>query len=1045
MKKILYCLFILLSIENAFSLSPSRQLTQFIHDTWSVQEGLPPGMITSLCQSNNGYLWIGSFGGLVRYDGVTFRVYDRSESLLKSSDKIFATAATKDGGIYFATTSGLFHYKNGIIHSVQMKNIRSQEQINKLYSDKKGNLWIGTSWGLLLKENSQLKRIHNAQQMPRGFRYSLSESTDGTMYIGTPEGVYTYRNGFISTFSTQNFQGLVTAITVDKQNTVWIGTNSGLGRVSKSSELVITSADGLVGDVVQTLFTDSDGNVWIGTNQGLSRASSTGIISSAPATMFPADAILSIFEDIEKNLWIGTFSNGLHRLRDGTFTTLSTKEGLSDDFTRSIIQTSDGSLWIGASNGLNQYKNGSISFFSFKDGLIGNEVNALCEDKSGNLWIGGAPGYLTRYRNGIFTGVPISPETSPDPVYSIFEDNKGVLWIGSDNGVLLYSNGNITRLGEKQGLLRGLYTNISQDDKGNIWLIAYGGGVIRYTNGKIKTFTNKNGLPTPHIKSIYHNGSGEILLGTDGKGLLRLKNDGSIQSITKSAGLPHEDIYHIESDGLKKLWFSTGKGIFSCTESDIDNVFSGKSTKLSAITYGTRDGMIAIECNSGFFPAGWRTHDGTLCFPTVKGIAFVNPQKGVKNKLAPNVLVENISVNDSIYENNGTPFSFAAGSDRISITFTALSLIAPEKVRFKYMLEGMDETWIDYGNKRTAYFTNLSPGKYTFKVIACNNDGVWNNTGSSVSFEIAPELWQTIWFRVIMVAALLAFLYFLYVLRVRALQKRQQELEKIVEERTNDLWSVNQSLQDANKQLEKNIAEIEALNTNLIELNNEKNEFLGIAAHDLKNPLSGIMLTASNVKNFIKALKTEDIVSMMEKMEISAQRMREIITHLLDINALESGIISHRLEAFDLKTVVDTICSENITNATEKNITINNNSVSASVFADKSATQEIIDNLLSNAIKFSPFNKNVTIDISKHNNAIRCSVKDEGPGLSAEDMKKVFGKYARLSAKPTGGEHSTGLGLSIVKKLAESMNGNVGCESVLGQGACFYVELPIKK
>lgn len=1029
---------------EVFSLSPSRQITQFIHDSWSVQNGLPPGMITSICQSKSGYLWIGSFGGLVRYDGVTFKIYDRSEAALHASDKVFATASAKDGTVYFATTAGLFQYKNNTVTQVQLKNTRTQEQINKLYVDKQDRLWIGSSWGLLVKENSELKRIHTMQQMPRGFRYSLSESGDGTVYFGTPEGVHAYRNGFVSTFSTQNFQGLVTALTIDKTNTLWIGTNSGLGRVSKSSELVITNSDGLAGDVIQTLFTDSDGNVWIGTNQGLSRASANGIISTAPTTMFPADAILSIFEDKEKNIWIGTFSNGLHRLRDGTFTTLSTKEGLSDDFTRSILQTKDGSLWIGASNGLNRYKGGNISFYSFKDGLIGNEVNALCEDRSGNLWIGGAPGYITRFSNGSFSGIPISPENNPAPVYSIFEDNTGTLWIGSENKVILYKNGSISTLEEKDGFLQGLYTNISQDSKGNIWLISYGGGLIRYSNGKITKFTNKNGLPTTLIKSIYHRRSGDILLGTDGKGLILLNKDGSMSKIGKSAGLPHDDIYFITDDNSNRLWFSTGKGIFSCLEKDLDNVVQNNGTKIQATTYGTRDGMIAIECNSGFFPAGWKTSDGTLCFPTVKGIALVNPLKGIKNTLQPNIVIESITVNDSIFENKNAEFSFAPGVERLAITFTALSLIAPEKIKFKYKLEGWDDSWIDYGNERTAYFTNLTPGKYTFRVIACNNDGVWNNVGASVTFEIAPKIWQTIWFRILLVIALLGVLYFIYVLRVRALRKRQQELEKIVEERTNDLWSANQSLQNANSQLEKNIREIEALNQNLIELNNEKNEFLGIAAHDLKNPLSGIMLTASNVKNFIKALKTEDIVSMMGKVETSAQRMREIITHLLDINALETGNINHRLEEFDLKSVVDTICSENEAKAIDKNITLVNKSINANVFADKSATQEIIDNLISNAIKFSTKDTTVSVTITPEKNRIRCSVKDQGPGLTEEDLKKVFGKYARLSAKPTGGEHSTGLGLSIVKKLAESMNGTVGCESVFGEGACFYIELPQK-
>lgn len=1025
------------------ALTPTRQITQFIHDKWSVQDGLPPGMVTTVTQSQEGYLWLGTFGGLVRYDGVDFTLFDKSEAALQMSDKVFAVAPSKDGTVYFATAAGLFKIKKDSITPIIIKSIIPNEQINKLFVDKKNVLWIGTSGGLLRKENATIQRIHAAQQLPRGFRYSLAESTDGSLYIGTPDGIFSFRNSTLTRLETQNFQGLVTALTIDKNNTLWIGTNSGLGRKSAMSELVITSADGLAGDVIQSLFTDSDGNVWIGTNQGLSRASATGVISSAPASMFPADAILSIFEDKEKNLWIGTFSNGLHRLRDGAFTTLSSLEGLSDDFTRSIVQTKDGALWIGASNGLNRYYKGGLTFYSYKNGLIGNEVNALCEASDGTLWIGAAPGYITQYRNGSFIGISISPENAPDPVYSLFEDNQGNLWIGSENAVLLYNKGKISRIGTEKGILRGLYTNISQDKNGTVWLIAYGGGIVSYAQGKFTTFTKNNGLPTAFIKSVYHSPKGNILFGTDGRGIIRFTPKKAFSVISKKNGLPHDDIFHIASDKTGQIWCSTSKGIFSCSLSDIENVANNEITTVSSISYGTRDGLLGVECNSGFFPAGWTMTDGTLCFPTVKGVAFVNPQKGSKNTLIPQVIIEKFSINgEPLRSVSDDKNIINAGVERIAVSYTALSLVAPEKIRYKYMLEGLDETWVDYGNERTVYFTNLSPGTYTLRVIASNNDGVWNNTGATATFVVEPFFWQTVWFKVLLGIIAIIMLYGIYVLRVRALQRKQRELEKIVEERTNDLRNANLSLQLANTTLEKSIKEIEALNADLIELNNEKNEFLGIAAHDLKNPLSGIMLTAKNVQSFISALKPDDIKNMMGKVETSAQRMREIITNLLDVNAIESGKMQLKPEKFNLAQVIETICQENEEKAKEKNITVRKNISSHQVYADKAATHEIIDNLISNAIKFSPYDKEIYITTSVNNGKIHCEIKDQGPGLTEEDMQKVFGKFARLSARPTGGEHSTGLGLSIVKRLAESMNGRVWCQSIHGNGASFFVELP---
>lgn len=1027
--------------EN-YALSPSRQITQFIHDNWSVQDGLPPGMVTSITQSKEGYLWLGTFGGLVRYDGARFTIFDKSVQQLQMSDKIFAVATSGDGSIYFATAAGLFIAKQNSIEPIKIASFGTNEQINKLYVDKNNVLWIGTSAGLLRKEQTTVQKIHSAEQLPRGFRYSLAESTDGSVYIGTPDGIFSYRNAKVSRVESQYFQGLVTALAVDNNNSLWIGTNSGLGRKSTISELVITRADGLAGDVIQSLFTDSDGNVWIGTNQGLSRASAAGMISSAPTSMFPSDVILSIYEDKEKNIWIGTFSNGLHRLRDGTFTTLSSTEGLSDDFTRSILQTKDGALWIGASNGLNRYHKGGLTFYSYKNGLIGNEVNALCESADGTLWIGAAPGYITQFKNGTFTGIPISPDNSPDPVYSLFEDSRGILWIGSENSLLMLKNGQISRIGTDKGLLRGLYTNISQDKNGTLWFIAYGGGIVSFSKGIFKTFTKKDGLPTPFIKSVYHTPKGEILFGTDGKGIIRRTKNKNFIAITKKNGLPHDDIFHIASDNTGQLWCSTSRGIFSCSLAEIEKYTVENNTPITAVTYGTRDGLVGVECNSGFFPAGWTMNDGTMCFPTVRGVAFVNPQKGTKNMIPPPVIIENYSVNGEsplmISEEN----TIQAGVERIAISYTALSLVAPEKIRFKYMLEGFDNSWVEYGNERTVYFTNLAPGNYTLKIIACNNDGVWNNAGASATFVVLPFFWQTLWFKILLGIVACIVLYGIYVLRVRSLQKKQRELESIVEERTNDLRNVNQSLQLANTTLEKSIKEIAALNEDLIELNNEKNEFLGIAAHDLKNPLSGIMLTAKNVQSFIHALKPDDIKNMMSKVETSAHRMRDIIGNLLDVNAIESGKLQLKPEKFDIATVIESICQENDEKAKEKNIILRKDISSYHVFADKAATHEIIDNLLSNAIKFSPFDKEIFIITKKNGDAIVCEIKDQGPGLTEEDMKKVFGKFARLSARPTGGEHSTGLGLSIVKRLAESMKGKVWCESIHGQGASFFVGLP---
>jgi signal transduction histidine kinase len=381
---------------------------------------------------------------------------------------------------------------------------------------------------------------------------------------------------------------------------------------------------------------------------------------------------------------------------------------------------------------------------------------------------------------------------------------------------------------------------------------------------------------------------------------------------------------------------------------------------------------------------------------------------------------------------------FPATTEKFEINYTATCLTASERVKFKFMMEGYDKDWVDAGNRRTAYYNNLPRGRsLRFRVIACNNDGVWNEIGAFAEFRITPFWWETWWFNGLFVLLGASTFYQGYRWRTRRLRTKAQELERLVEVRTKEVQEQAALIQLANTELSES-------NVLLQHLHKEKNEFLGIAAHDLKNPLAQIILSSGTMNRYYERMSDAEIQEHIQRIGLVAVRMREIISNLLDINALEQGGIRIVLHPFDLTPKVHAVVQDYAERAAEKQLCFSTEMEGnlPLVNADETLMVQVLDNLVSNAVKYSPPNKNIFLRLKSSKEAVRLEIQDEGPGFSEEDKEKLFGKFARLSARPTGGEHSTGLGLSIVKKMVEAMNGRVWCESELGNGATFIVELP---
>lgn len=746
---------LLLPTKRSFALDPSRALTQYIQHVWRSEDGLPQNTVESVLQTRDGYIWIATDGGLVRFDGVQFTVFDKRNTALKSSSII---SLVEDGqGTLWLTTygGGVAHYQNGKFQVYTTRDGLSSDLTTAMCRDREGGVWIGTERGLDLFDKQKFVSYTTADGLPDNRVRALFQDVSGALWIGTADGgLAEFRNGKFKIYTKKD--GLsdlqINVISGDHDGNLWIGTEAGGLNLFRDGKFrSYTTKDGLSDDSVRAILKDREGSLWIGTrNGGLNRIIDGTFSSLNTKEGLSHEFVRCLFEDREGSLWIGTSEGGLDRLQDSKFTLYGKNEGLSSDLVFCVYQDREGTLWIGTmGGGLNRFKDGKFVHYTAKDGLAGNVVRSLFEDSEGNLWIGTAGGGLSRYRNGVFTTVNSRNGISNDVVASISEDREHNLWIGTLSGLNRFKNGKFTVYTTKDGLTNDSVRDIHQDRNGVLWFATAGGGLIRLQDGKFRSYTTRDGLSDNIVYSIHEDAQGSLWIGTGDGGLTRFR-DGKFTSWNEKQGLFDDQAFQILEDDRGTLWMSSNNGIYSVNKEDLEAYATAKTRLLKSVGYGEEDGMRSRECNGGTQPAGWRTRDGRLWFPTIKGLVMIDSAHIKTNLLPPPVVVGDVVVDDQkIEERNGSSspiVSLPPGKDKFEFHYAALSFLAPQKVRFKYKLEGYDQAWINADTRRVAYYTRIPPRSYRFRVIACNNDGIWNETGASFNFVLQPYFYQTRWF-----------------------------------------------------------------------------------------------------------------------------------------------------------------------------------------------------------------------------------------------------------------------------------------------------------
>src|SRR3989449_36473 len=764
------CLLLLLCLGGgvALALDPARDLSEFNGLLWLTENGLPQNTVHSIAQAKDGYVWIATEEGLARFDGIRFTVFDKQNTPELKTNDIRVLLEDRQGALWIGTTDGLVRLMDAKFTAFTTRDGLPSNVIDALCEGYDDSLWVATAAGIArFGDNAFTAR----SEFPGNGVRALFADREGALWIGSSEGLARYKNGAVAKYTVQDglANNSVVSIDQDQDGRLWIGTANGLSQLEGDRFLTYITGDGLPSNRIISLAVDREGSVWIGTGGGLSRFANNHFSNFRIGVGLANEIILSIFQDREGSLWIGTESAGLSLLKDKKFTTYTVREGLGSDLVKSIYEDRRGNIWIGTNGGgLNLLKDGKLTTYTTADGLSSNVVLALFGDGDDNLWVG-TPDGLNRFRDGKFKTFTSADGLANDFVRSIYADHSGNLWIGTRGGLTRLRGGRFDIYTTADGLPNDFVGTIYEDAQGNIWIGTLG-GLSKLRDEKFTTYNTRDGLSSEVVISLHEDADGALWIGTSGGGLNRLKQ-GKFTVYTTRNGLPDDVVYSILEDRRNSLWLSSNKGIFRVNKKELDDFANGTTGSIGPVLYGPADGMITRECSGGGHPAAWRSTDGKLWFSTIKGVAMIDPEKIKLNDQPPPVAIEEIRVDDESIRPAQT-IELGPGKSRLDFYYTALSFVASEKVSFKYKLEGLDSDWVDGGTRRVAYYTNLRPGRYKFRVIASNNDGLWSPTGAAFDLYLKPHFYQTYWFYSLCTLVLAILVWQLYRLRLRRVESQ---------------------------------------------------------------------------------------------------------------------------------------------------------------------------------------------------------------------------------------------------------------------------------
>jgi len=969
---------------------------QYHFDSWTTDNGLPQNGVRSITQTPNGYLWLTTFDGLARFDGLKFTVFDKGNTKGIINNRFWHLKSFDDGSIWAATENGdLTIFQDGKFISYDAADVPG-ELIFGFEKDESGEILINADQNYYYLRNGEFVYIRPTEYDSSKRRYVRGQS-------GTVWEIYANETKQIKNDATQIYRFELKYVSVfaqtayeDKMGGLWV---ADLGKIFylRDGELTEYSAkDGITSEIFgHDFWEESDGSVWFATGDynrsgiGLVRFKDGKFTTFGVGSGLSNDRIFHVFKDREGTVWLAT-DKGLNRLRSQIITPLSTKDGLIHNEVYPLLNTRDGSIYIGTNGGLSRYKDGKFTNSVFRQGKNQSvsAVQSLAEDAEGRLWIGVIGGLFVMNAGKIENWTKKFEKN--DTIYAIYTQKDGTVWFGTEhNGVWKYQDGIISRLfTTAEGLAGNNVKFIHQVKKGTIWIGTYNGISIAECGTQnadcqiIKSYTTADGLASNFVRSIKEDEDGTIWIGTYDSGLIRFK-DSQFFNFNEKNGLFNNGVFAIMEDNRGNFWMSSNKGIFRANKQQLDDYADGKITSYESFSYGKQDGMLSAECNGGRQPSALIDDLGQIWFPTLGGISVINPDLFQKNLLPPPVEIEGVEI-DREKTSFKDEIKLEPNQNYLDISYTALSFIKSDQIRFRYKLEGLDEYWIEAGTRRTVNYSYLPSGEYVFRVTAANTDGVWNTEGKSIRIIILAPFYKTWWFWTFIFLAAVAIVYLLYRYRIAHFAKLNAAQEnfsrQLIESQESERKRIAQELHDG-------------LGQNLLVIKNRA--LLGLAVNE----------------------KDEQFDEIQESVTIALSEVRTIAYNLRPLHIERLGLtatIEEMIENVETVSGIEINCDiQKIDDLCKKDNEIN--------------FFRIIQECLNNIVKHSEAT-NAGVVIFQESDQINLIIKDNGKGFDVENLNG-----------------NRGLGLNGIAERVKILGGNYSIESEKGKGTSISVKIETQK